>query len=72
MEVQGCMDRRFFVEAMSFLFSVKEDEELVRLEERRKGFAGVVILGLQCAIWLVATVESVLRNIALKEFVKSF
>jgi hypothetical protein len=35
------MEWRFFVEVKSFLFSVKEDVAVVRLEERRKGFAGV-------------------------------
>jgi hypothetical protein len=37
------MEWSFFIEAKSFLFLVKEDEVL-RLEERKKGFAGVVIL----------------------------
>lgn len=39
---------------------------------REKGFAGVVSLGLPCAIWLVATVEVVLRNTGMKDFIKSF
>jgi len=64
------MEWHFFVEAKSFLFSVKEDVVVVRLEER--GFAGVVSLGLPCAVRLVATVEVALRNTMMKDFVKSF
>jgi hypothetical protein len=44
------MEWRFFVEAKSFLFSMKEDEAVVRLEERRKGFAGVLSMGLPCTV----------------------
>lgn len=53
----------FFIEANSFLFSVKEDEAVVQLEERRKSFAGVVSLGLQCSVWLAAMVEVALCNL---------
>jgi hypothetical protein len=66
------MEWRFFIEVKSFLFSVKEDVVVVRLEERRKGFAGVVSLGLPCAVLLVATVEVALRNTGMKGLVKSF
>jgi hypothetical protein len=66
------MEWCFFVEAKSFLFSVKEDVVVVQLEERRKGFAGVVSLGLPCAVCLVAMVEVALRNTGMKDFVKSF
>jgi hypothetical protein len=66
------MERRFLVEAKSFLFSVKENEAVVRLEERRKGFADAVSLGPHCSVWLIATVEVALHNSGLKDFVKSF
>jgi hypothetical protein len=66
------MEWHFFVEAKSFLFSVTEDVAVVRLEERRKGFAGVVSLSLPCAVWLVATVKVALRNTGMNNFVKSF
>jgi len=49
------MEWRFFVEAKSFLFLVEEDVAMVQLEEISKGFAGVVSLGLQFAVWVVAT-----------------
>jgi hypothetical protein len=66
------MEWRFFVEAKSFVLSVREGEPVVRLEERRKGFAGSVILGVQCTGWLVSMVEVVLRNPGVEEFVKSY
>jgi len=37
-----------------------------------KGFADVVSMGLPCTVWLVATVEVVLHNTGMKDFVKSF
>jgi hypothetical protein len=66
------MEWRFFVEAKSFLFLVEEDVAMVQLEEISKGFAGVVSLGLQFAVWVVATMELALLNTGLKDFVKSF
>jgi hypothetical protein len=42
------LERRFFMEAKTFLFSVEEGKHVLRLEERRKGFLGVLHLGLQC------------------------
>lgn len=59
------------METKSFSFLVTE-EAVVRLEERRKDFAGVVFLGLQCSVWLVATLEVALRNSGVLDFVKSF
>jgi hypothetical protein len=51
------MENRFFVEAKSFSFSVEFGKPELRLEERRKGFAGVVSLGPRCIAWLIVTVE---------------
>lgn len=66
------MECRFFVEAKAFFFSVKDGMLELRLEERRKAFAGVVCLGSQCAAWLVATVTEVLKTAGAEDFVKSF
>jgi hypothetical protein len=66
------MESRFFVEAKSFVFSVVEGKSELRVEERRKGFSGVVCLGSQCIAWLVSKVEEVLRNPGVEEFVNSF
>jgi hypothetical protein len=51
------MERRFSVEAKAFCFTAKEGSTDLRLEERRKGFVGVIRVGPQSAVWLVAKVE---------------
>lgn len=65
------MENRFFVEAKSFSFSVGTSKPELRLEERRKGFAGVVSLGPRCVAQLIKTVEVVLWSTGAKEFVKT-
>jgi len=60
------------VDAKAFVFSVKEGEAVVRLEERRRGFAGFVVFGVQCTGWLVAMVDMVLRYLDVKDFIKCF
>jgi hypothetical protein len=64
------MERRFKVEAKAFFFSVKAAK--FRLEERRKGFLGLILVGPQGASWLAATVEEAPRLPATEVFVKSF
>jgi len=66
------LERRFFVEAKTFLFSVEEGKPVLRLEERRKGFFGVVRLGLQCTAWVIAVVKEALQSLGVEDFVKSF
>ena len=66
------MECCFLVEAKAFSFLAKARRLELRLEERRKGFAGFILLGLQCSIWLVATVEDALMFPGKKDFVKSF
>jgi hypothetical protein len=66
------MERRFFVEAKTFLFSIEEGKYVLRMEERRKGFSGVVLLGLQCTTWVVAVVKEALQSQGVEDFVKSF
>ena len=51
------MERQFSVEAKAFCFTAKERSTVFRLEERRKGFVGVIRVGSQSAVWLVAKVE---------------
>jgi hypothetical protein len=53
------------------LLQKKEAAEL-RLEERRKGSCGFILLGLQGAEWLMATVEEALKAPVKKDFVKYF
>jgi hypothetical protein len=42
------------------------------MEERRKGFLGVVLLGLQCTAWVIAVVKEALWSQGVEDFVKSF
>jgi hypothetical protein len=58
---EEAMERRFFVEAKAFVLSMTEGEAVVLLEARRRGFTGLVVLGVQCTGWLVAMVEMVLQ-----------
>lgn len=39
------MERRFLVETKSFVLSVSDSTSVLRVEEKRKGFSGVVLLG---------------------------
>jgi hypothetical protein len=63
------MERCFSVEAKRFSFSVKSEGSVLRLEDRRKGFCGVIFLGLQGSAWLLATVEEA-SEASSKDFVK--
>ena len=49
------MECRFEVEAKSFFFSAKKGAVL-RLEEKRKGFGGFILLGTKCTVWLADVV----------------
>jgi hypothetical protein len=62
------MERRFRVEAKTFFFSTKASQ--LRLEERRKGFLGLILVDLRRAAWLAATVEEASRSPALADFDK--
>jgi hypothetical protein len=64
------MEHRFVVEAKTFLFSAKVSK--LRLEERRKGFVGVIMVSKQCASWLAATVEEAIQTPVKVDFVKDF
>ena len=56
------------MEAKTF-FSTKASQ--LHLEERRKGFLGLIPVGHRCAPWLVATVEEASQSLVLEDFVKS-
>jgi hypothetical protein len=43
------MDKRFIVEAKTFVFSVLDGSSVLRVEEKRKNFSGEVILSFQCS-----------------------
>jgi len=60
------------VEAKKIFFSLRVDKAYFRLEEMRKDFVGFVFVGVQCSVWLVDTVEEVLKSPGKEDFVKSY
>jgi hypothetical protein len=64
------MERHISIEAKTFNFSAKDLN--FRLEERRKGFIGFILVGQQCATWLVATVEVAFQSPEKEDSVKYF
>jgi hypothetical protein len=66
------MDKRFIVEAKTFVFSVFDGASVLRVEEKRKNLSGEVILSFQCSEWLVLTMEGLLGSLEEQDFVKSF
>jgi hypothetical protein len=66
------MERRFVVEAKDFFSLAKFGSLELRLEEKRKSFSRVVVLGSLCSAWLVATVKEALKLPRVGSFVKSF
>jgi hypothetical protein len=54
------MELQFVVEAKSFSFSVKKGNAVLRLEEKRKGFDGFILLGTKCSVWLADVVGEVM------------
>jgi hypothetical protein len=51
------MECWFSVEAKSFCFSVRLGKSVLRLEEKRKGFGGFILVGVKGLVWLGNTVE---------------
>jgi hypothetical protein len=66
------MERSFLVEAKSFYFSTRKCSALVRLEEKRKGFGGFILLGSKCSVWLADAVEEVMGAQRKEEFTRTF
>jgi hypothetical protein len=64
------MERWFMVEAKVFFFSMKAAK--LRLEERRKGFLRLILVGHRGASWLAATVEEASLSPATEVFIKSY
>jgi hypothetical protein len=62
------MEQRFAVEA-KFFFSTKESK--IRLEERRKGFVGLILVGHRCAS-LLATMVLEASSSTEEDFAKIF
>jgi len=62
------MESRFFVEAKSFCLSVVKGLVELRVEEKRKGFSGVAVLGMRWTAWPLSMVEEVLRNLGIEVY----
>ena len=60
------------MEAKTFVFSVTEGASVLRVEEKRKFYSGVVFLSNQCIEWLVSTMEVLRGGHGLSDSVKSF
>jgi hypothetical protein len=65
------MDRRFFIEAKSFCLLAKDGCLEFRLEEKRKGFTGVIFVSLTIASWSVDLLEEVCLSVK-EDFSKAF
>jgi hypothetical protein len=66
------MERRFSVEAKSFFFSAKKGNAVLRLEEKRKGYGGFILLGIKCSGWLADVVEAAIEAQKKDGFARSF
>lgn len=66
------LERWFFVKAKTFALSMVEGASVLRLEERRNGFSGVVFLGNLFVAGLVSELEKLSRLSENTEFVNSF
>jgi hypothetical protein len=65
------MERWCCVEAKTFVFTVVEGALVVRLEERRNYFFGLVLLSAQSIGWLASTMEN-LQWFPGEDFIRSF
>jgi len=66
------MEKRFLVESKSFSLSMLEGASVLRVEEKRKGFLGAVVLSLQSSNWLATMIESLLGFPEDEDFIKSY
>jgi hypothetical protein len=66
------MESWCYVEAKKFLFKVVEGASVVRLEERRRNFSGLILLNIQSLVWLISIVECLLWFPREKDFIRSF
>jgi hypothetical protein len=63
------MERRFKVEAKTFFFLTKSSQ--IHLEERRKGFLGLILVDRRGSAWLAKIVEEALRSPEVVDFDKA-
>ena len=58
------------VEAKTFSFTTRKGNAVVRLEEKRKGFCGFILLGIKCSGWLADVVEEVMEAQMKEDFAR--
>jgi hypothetical protein len=64
------MERRFVVEAKTFSFTARKGNEIIRLEEKRKGFGGFILLGIKGSGWLADAVEEAMEAQMKEDFAR--
>ena len=65
------MECQFSVEA-KFSFSANKGNVVLRLEEKRRGYGGFIVLGTKCSDWLADVVEAAIEAQRKNGFAKSF
>jgi hypothetical protein len=56
----------------TFSFSAKKGNAFLRLEEKRKGFGGFILLGIKCSDWLAVAVEEAMEAQRKEDFTRTF
>jgi hypothetical protein len=64
------MERRFVVEAKTFSFTARKGNEIIRLEEKRKGFGGFILLGIKGSGWLADAVKEAMEAQMKEDFAR--
>jgi hypothetical protein len=64
------MERRFVVEAKTFSFMARKGNEIIHLEEKRKGFGGFILLGIKGSGWLADAVEEAMEAQMKEDFAR--
>jgi hypothetical protein len=64
------MEHRFVVEAKTFSFTARKGNEVIRLEEKRKGFGGFILLGIKGSGWLADAVEEAMEAQMKEDFAR--
>jgi hypothetical protein len=70
--IKCSMEHRFSVEAKSFSFSMISGKSVLRLEEKRKGFGGFILLRVKGSDWLADMMEEALEIQRKEDFARSF
>jgi hypothetical protein len=64
------MERWFVVEVKTFSFTARKGNDVIRLEEKRKGFGGFILLGIKGSGWLADAVEAAMEAQMKEDFAR--